>query len=233
MSEFGWLWRHEETQHALKSGRIVSLLTVATIRKKKKKTWWLCAVRVHVHVLCVCVCMRGCVTVCMCIFVFCTLSCPNGNSLMGNLGRFPQGKPAATESRYSTLINHKVYAGSFLCFHNPPTSDMDKIFNMCTWSYLWYIYIYIHTGVGHTDSKSPHFWLWKTLKFVLCSWRRWGSNLRSFDLESNALPTEPPRHPVCVYVCVHAHVCVCVHAHVCVHMCTSMCPWYITNTENL
>ena len=37
MSEFGGLWKHEETQHALKSGIIVSLLTVATIQKKKKK----------------------------------------------------------------------------------------------------------------------------------------------------------------------------------------------------
>ena len=38
MSEFGGLWKHEETQHALKSGRIVCLLTVsvATMRKKKK-----------------------------------------------------------------------------------------------------------------------------------------------------------------------------------------------------
>ena len=35
---------------------------------------------------------------------------------MGNSGRFPQGKPAATESRYPTLINHKVHAGSFCVF---------------------------------------------------------------------------------------------------------------------
>ena len=33
---------------------------------------------------------------------------------MGNLGRFPQGiKPAATESRYPTLINYEMDAGSF------------------------------------------------------------------------------------------------------------------------
>ena len=36
MSEFGGLWKHVETQHALTSGIIVSLLTVATIQKKKK-----------------------------------------------------------------------------------------------------------------------------------------------------------------------------------------------------
>ena len=29
------------------------------------------------------------------------------------LGRFPQEKPAATESRYPTLINYKVHAVSF------------------------------------------------------------------------------------------------------------------------
>ena len=32
---------------------------------------------------------------------------------MGNSGRFPQGKPAATESRYPALINYKVRAGYF------------------------------------------------------------------------------------------------------------------------
>ena len=38
---------------------------------------------------------------------------PMGISPMGNSGGFPEGKPAATESRYSTLINYKVHAGSF------------------------------------------------------------------------------------------------------------------------
>ena len=37
-AEFGGFWKHEETQHALKNGRIVGLFTVAAIRKKKKKT---------------------------------------------------------------------------------------------------------------------------------------------------------------------------------------------------
>ena len=61
---------------------------------------------------------------------------------------------------------------------------------MRTWSFLC---VRIHTGVGHTDSESAqHFWLGKTDNFFLCSWR--DSNLRSLDLESNTLPTEPPRH---------------------------------------
>ena len=47
-------------------------------------------------------------------FIFCTLLsqlafCPP----VGNSGRFRQGKPAATESRYPTLINDKVHAGYF------------------------------------------------------------------------------------------------------------------------
>ena len=38
----------------------------------------------------------------------CTLCCPTGNFPMGISGRFPQGKPAATESRHPSLI--KVYS---------------------------------------------------------------------------------------------------------------------------
>ena len=36
------------------------------------------------------------------------------NNLPWGVGvAFPQGKPAATESRYPILINYKVHAGSF------------------------------------------------------------------------------------------------------------------------
>ena len=38
---------------------------------------------------------------------------PMGIYSLGNSGRFPSGKPAATESRYPTLIYYKVQAGSF------------------------------------------------------------------------------------------------------------------------
>ena len=39
-------------------------------------------------------------------FCFCLpLCCANGNFSQENSGRFPQGKPAATESRYPTLTN--------------------------------------------------------------------------------------------------------------------------------
>ena len=50
-------------------------------------------------------------------------------STMRNSGRLPQGKSAATESRYSTLITYNVYAGRVCsCFHNPPNSDMDYLY---------------------------------------------------------------------------------------------------------
>ena len=46
----------------------------------------------------------------------------------------------------------QVRAGYFLCFHNPPNSDMDyRIFYVRTWSFVC---VRIHTGVGHTDSES-------------------------------------------------------------------------------
>ena len=93
-----------------------------------------------------------------------------------------------TESRYPTLINYKVHAGSFhvSVIHRTLTWTTGY-FKMCTWSFLC---VRIHTEVGHTDNESaPHFWL---DKFFLCSWR--GSDLRSLDLEFNALSTELPRH---------------------------------------
>ena len=55
------------------------------------------------------------------------LCCPNGISLMENSGCLHRGKPAATESRYPTYGTCWV----FLCFHNPPNSDMDYgLFNV-------------------------------------------------------------------------------------------------------
>ena len=66
------------------------------------------------------------------------LYCPIGISPMGNLGHFPWGKPAATESHYPSYGACQV----FQCFHNPTNSDLDyRIFNVrtdvnacsCTW----------------------------------------------------------------------------------------------------
>ena len=132
-----------------------------------------------------------------------------GISSMGSSSRFSQGKPAATESRYPTITNLSA-CWSFSCFHNPPNSDMDcRIFNVRT---SLFVFVRVHTGVGHTGSESAqHFWLGKNShKFVLCSWRRRDSNIRSLDLESNALPTESPRHPLLmfdVYYCTPCFRC--------------------------
>ena len=86
-----------------------------------------------------------------------------GISPMGNLGCFRQGKPAATESRYPTLL--KVHAGSFhVSIIHQINSDMDcRIFNVRTW---FFFCVRVHTGVGHTYSESAqHFWLRKIHKF--------------------------------------------------------------------
>ena len=67
-------------------------------------------------------------------------------SPMGNPGRSlpppPQGKPAATESRYATLINYKAHAGSFRVsmIHRTLTWTY-RIFNVRTWSF-----VYTHGG---------------------------------------------------------------------------------------
>ena len=61
-----------------------------------------------------------------------TLCCSDANFVsMGNSGRFPQGKSAATESRYPTLMNY--------CVTMPPTerptllrTDVYGIFNVRT-----------------------------------------------------------------------------------------------------
>ena len=60
---------------------------------------------------------------------FLQLYCPNGITPMGNSGCSPQGKPAATESRYPAYSARLV----FQCNHNAPNSGMDyRIFNLCT-----------------------------------------------------------------------------------------------------
>ena len=63
---------------------------------------------------------------------------------------------------------------------------------MLTWSFVC---VRMHTGGLGTPIASQHnlIWLGKTKKFCVCSWR--DSNPRSVDLESDALPIEPSRHP--------------------------------------
>ena len=87
----------------------------------------------------------------------------------------------------------------FLCFRNPPNSNMDyRIFNVRIWSFLC---VRTHTGVGHTNNELA---LGKTDNFFLCSWWRW--NLGSLDFESDAVPIEPPHHP---FYCTEVHLSFC------------------------
>ena len=76
----------------------------------------------------------------------------------------------------------------------PPNSDIDyRIFNVCTRSFLC---VHIHTrGWAHRHLTSQlNIFNSEKLTFFLRSWR--DSNLGSLDLESDALPVEPPRHPL-------------------------------------
>ena len=108
-------------------------------------------------------------------------------SLSENLGHLSWVRlQQSQEQRYPVLQVHAESIGVSIIHQT-----LTWIFNVRTWSFLC---MRTHTGVGHSQQKvSTTFWLRKTHKFCLCSWR--GSNLGSVDLESDTLPTEPPRHP--------------------------------------
>ena len=95
-------------------------------------------------------------------------------SLLENLGHLTSVLGKATAAREASAC------WVFSCFRNPPNSDMDyRIFNVRTWSFLC---VHIHTGFGHTDESAQHF----------CAPGR----VQTSDLESDALPIEPSRHPM-------------------------------------
>ena len=106
-----------------------------------------------------------------------------------NLGKARAAASAALPSPTSACW---VYS----CFRNPPNSDMD--YRICAYVIIL-MRVYTHGGLG-TPTASQHNILDSEKTFTnvfLCSWR--GSNLGSLDLESDALPTEPPRHPGCLF----------------------------------
>ena len=73
--------------------------------------------------------MNGLPTLFLYFFFFYSqqLYCPIVISPMGNLDCLPQGKLAAAELHHPTYSACRV----FMCFHNPPNSDMDYLtFNM-------------------------------------------------------------------------------------------------------
>ena len=86
----------------------------------------------------------------------------------------------------------KMHAGFFSWFRNPPNPNMDcRIYNVRA-----YVIILVRAytrgrGLGtHRQRASTTF---VTRNCFLYSWR--DSNLGHLDLECDALPIEPPRHP--------------------------------------
>ena len=135
---------------------------------------------------------------------------------MGNSGRFPQGKKAATELRYWTLTNYSACC-VFSCFHNPPNSDVYyRIFKVRTWSLSC---VRIHTGSwAHRQRVSTTlFCSEKLLQIVLVLLKQTGFEPRIFgslvrrstnwatlshlllaslkDWSTAATPTPPHPHP--------------------------------------
>ena len=104
---------------------------------------------------------------------------------LGNPGHFPQGKPAATVSRYPTLINYKVHAGSFCIsvMHLTLTWTTGSLTCISDHSYA----CVCTQGLGavstiYFDSGG------KTLTNFSCA-PDW------FSISSPKLPIEPPHHP--------------------------------------
>ena len=104
-------------------------------------------------------------------------------------GWTPNAPEQPQEQRYPVL---QVYAGSFrACSRNPLgtltwtsgslTCVRDHSYTHGCWAHQQRVSTTVLTR------KNSH-------NFFLCSWRGWGLNLRSLDLEFDALPIEPPRH---------------------------------------
>ena len=109
--------------------------------------------------------------------------------LSGNSGRLTWVRLQQPQEQCYPVL--QVHAGSFCV----PVFHMDyRIFNVHMWSFLC---VRIHTGVGTLTMS--HFGLKRNShRFFFCSWH--GSNLGSLDLESDAVPIEPPHHP-CTCCC--------------------------------
>ena len=69
----------------------------------------------------------------------------------------PQGKPAATEPRYPTVIDYKVHARSFRVsvIHRTLTRTTGSL--TCVRDHSYTVGMHAHGVVGHTDSESAHF----------------------------------------------------------------------------
>ena len=127
-----------------------------------------------------------------------------------HFGKFrPPYLGKATAARRTALPSPTSACWVFSCFRNATNSDVDyRVFNVRTW---WF-YACVYTQWLGTpkmsqynifDSEKLTNFLYA--QFLLCSWR--GSNLRS-DLDSDALPIEPPRHPIlneqkCIFIIIY------------------------------
>ena len=116
---------------------------------------------------------------------------------MGNSVRFSQGKPAATGSRYPTLINYEVHAGFFRAsiMHRTLTWTTGSVTCVREHSYDAWVYTHTHThthdGWAQRQRVSTTFLTQKcSHKSFLCSWR--GSNLRSWVWCSTHWATPSP-----------------------------------------
>ena len=98
-----------------------------------------------------------------------------------------------TTSIYCTEVHLSFWVLS--CFRNPPNwrglQDLYQAYVVILMrERISYVRAYTHWGWAHHPASAQHFLLGKTHKFFLCTWR--DSNLWSSNLESDALPVEPP-----------------------------------------
>ena len=147
----------------------------------------------NLHCVCVCVCVCVCLYVSVFVSVCVQLSLTyfilytvlKLLFLSGNLGHLTWVRlQQPQEQRYTVL---QVHAGSFhvSVFHQPLTWTTGSLTCVHDHSYAC---VYAQ-GLAHRQWVSRTFFAQKNShKFFLCSWR--GSNLRSLDLESDALPNE-------------------------------------------
>ena len=105
-------------------------------------------------------------------------------------GKFGLLSPGKASSHSTALPSYCFFlCAVFSCFRNPPYSDMTTGSLMCVRSCA-----HTHGNGAHRQRVHNVLTRENSHKFVLCSGRDtnlWSRN--PFDLEADALPTEPPR----------------------------------------
>ena len=87
------------------------------------------------------------------VFVFVDFAIPMEIFPLGNSGRFPQEKPAATPSHYPSLISYKVHAESFRA------SIIHRTWITVSLTYIHdHSYVCVYTqGLGTPTESAQHF----------------------------------------------------------------------------